>query len=135
MTTPTFLYIEDHPASREIMTVLLTTVMRYQHLYTLENTQDLEVAIERFGQAFDVVFLDLNLQPLNGYEACAILRRLESTKAARIIGVTANTAASAQQKMVETGFNGIIGKPISHKSFPALLTRILAGEDIWEMET
>lgn len=135
MTNTTFfLYIEDHPASREIMAVLLTTVMGYTNFSTLDSTQDLADNIHQLNTYFDVVFLDLNLLPINGYEACTILKTLDFTKSAKIIALTANLNASAQRKMVEVGFNGMISKPISHRTFPAQVARVLAGDDVWEIE-
>ena len=129
---PTFLYIEDHPASRRIMQILLVDVMGYTELTMVEDTDELTRKLESMGKSFDVIFLDINLKPLDGYAACTLLRANEHFRKARIIGLTANAMPSDMRRMEEIGFDGAIGKPLSHDTFPEQVERILAGQSIWE---
>jgi CheY-like chemotaxis protein len=129
---PTFLYIEDHPASRRIMQILLLDVMDYSQLTLVEDTAELTQRLEAIQTSFDVIFLDINVKPYDGFAACAQLRAHEQFRKAKIIGLTANAMPSDMRKMEETGFDGAIGKPLSHNTFPEQVERILAGQSIWE---
>ena len=86
---PTFLYIEDHPASRRVMQLLLE-VMGYSQLTLIEHTQDIITQLETLDQDFNVVFLDLHIDPLDGFEVQKLLREHSRFKQARIIALTAS---------------------------------------------
>ncbi len=129
---PTFLYIEDHPASRRIMQILLVDVMGYSQLMMIEDTDKLIKKLEDSHRSFDVIFLDINVKPDDGYAACAMLRAHERFRQAKVIGLTANAMPSDMRRMQEIGFDGAIGKPLSHDTFPEQVERILAGQPIWE---
>jgi len=135
MTTVTdtkFLYIEDHRASRRVMELLLVEVMGYQHLTLVEDTQDIVQRLEALHTSFDVIFLDVNLKPHDGYAVCAMLRANAGFEKARIVGLTASASPADMRRMQDSGFDGAIGKPLSHDTFPEQLERILAGEAVWE---
>jgi two-component system, OmpR family, sensor histidine kinase TorS len=127
-----FLYIEDHAASRMVMKMLLVDMLGYGELICLENTANLEKQLKQYELPFDVIFLDLNLEPYDGIEACAILRQIRGYDVSTIIGLTASMTPADIRRMVEAGFNGAIGKPISHDTFPQYLDRLLSAEPIWE---
>jgi two-component system alkaline phosphatase synthesis response regulator PhoP len=131
---PAFLYIEDHPASQMIMQLLLTRVLGYEDLVMLDDTANVLERLDAMQKTFDVIFLDVNLKPLDGLAVCRMLRTEERFHHARIIGLTANASAAEQRNMKEVGFDGMITKPISHKTFPVQLQRILEGEIVWEVE-
>ena len=131
-TETKFLYIEDHRASRRVMELLLVEVMGFQHLTLVEDTQDILPRLEALHTSFDVIFLDVNLKPHDGYAVCAMLRANVCFQRAKIVGLTASASPSDMRRMQESGFDGAIGKPLSHDTFPEQLERILAGEPVWE---
>lgn len=135
MSQPTFLYIEDHAASREMMRILLQQLLGYQQLVMFENTVDVPGQLAQSRQhSFDVVFLDLNLYPIDGRTICRLLRGHPATQNAHIVGLTATISGKQQEQMRHQGFNGVLGKPVSHRTFPYQLERILQGEEVWEYE-
>ncbi len=129
---PAFLYIEDHPASRRIMQILLSDVMGYNSLTVVEDTHDIIPKLEAMRKSFDVIFLDINLKPHDGYAVCAMLRAHDLFRQARIIGLTANAMPADMRRMHETGFDGVLGKPLNHMAFPEQVQRILAGQPMWD---
>lgn len=133
ITTETnFLYIEDHRASRRVMELLLVEVMGYPHLTLVEDTHDIVRRLEALHTSFDVIFLDVNLKPYDGYAVCAMLRANPCFRQAKIVGLTASASPADMRRMQESGFDGAIGKPLSHDTFPEQLERILAGQAVWE---
>ena len=131
-TETNFLYVEDHRASRRVMELLLVEVMGYSHLTMVEDTHDIVEKLEAMQTRFDVIFLDVNLKPYDGYAVCAMLRTHAQFATAKIVGLTASASPSDMRKMQESGFDGAIGKPLSHDTFPEQLERILAGQAVWE---
>lgn len=130
---PTFLYIEDHPASRRVMELMLKEVMGYQQVTILEDSANV---VERLaaGQVVDIIFLDLNVEPINGFEVLAQLRRHAEYNDVKIIALTAAISSSDLKAMRAAGFDGAIGKPISPTRFPQQVQQILEGEAVWEVE-
>lgn len=128
--THRFLYIEDHAASRRVLHVLLTELLGYEDVTLLETGANLLATIA--GQAFDVIFLDINLRPQNGYDICALLRQQPDYAETPIIALTAHARPDDMRRMQATGFTGLLRKPLNHQTFPQSLERILAGEPLWD---
>lgn len=131
---PAFLYIDDHPASRKVMRMMLEDVLGYENLTLLENSQDLLPWLEALDQTFDVIFLDLHLGPLDGFEICRLLKSDPRFKDSQIIALTASMMPDELNTVREVGFDGLISKPINHQIFGSHIERLLAGESVWEIE-
>ncbi len=125
-----FLYVEDDPMSREVMTMLMGNVLNYP----IEIFEDSANFVERY-QALerqpDVIFLDIHMEPIDGYEILRILREDLQLKDVIIIAMTASVMAVDVEQLKEAGFSGLLGKPIRNRTFPEMLERILDGEPIW----
>jgi CheY-like chemotaxis protein len=130
---PTFLYIEDHPASRRVMTLMLEEVMGYS-VTILENSADVAARVEAAPQPFDIIFLDLNVEPIGGLALIAQLRQHPRCASGRFVAVTASIMPSEMNAVRAAGFHGLISKPISPTQFPNQVARVLAGESVWEVE-
>ena len=81
----------------------------------------------------DIIFLDIHLQPYNGFEMLAMLQQLEWTKGRPIIALTASVMSEEVQQLRSAGFNGCLAKPIDMNTFPEIMERILEGETIWRI--
>lgn len=125
------LYIEDNADNREIMQILLGDMLGYRNLVLFDNTSDIMTRLHKYPERFDVIFLDIDIKPDDGYTVCQMLRQDTDYREAVIISVTASTKPQELKKMKELGFNGIIPKPLSYDTFPQLFQRILADGDIW----
>ncbi len=79
----------------------------------------------------DVVFLDLEMPELNGYEVLQLLRANEHYRNVPVIAYTTHT--SHLNAAYDAGFNGFLGKPINRHAFADNLARILQGESVWEI--
>ncbi len=77
----------------------------------------------------DVVFLDLDLPGMDGYEIYDILRNHYQMQVP-IVAYTVNTNEKATTRSL--GFNGMIAKPLDASCFSEQLQRILAGHFVWE---
>ena len=132
LTNVSFLYIDDHPASRQVMELMLGEVMGVKHLTVFSNSEDVLVRIEELDSKFDVVFLDLHMEPQDGIAVYKMLRQHSNFQSAKFVAVTASIIPDELEKIRQTGFNGLLMKPIRYETFPNQVERILAGEDVWE---
>lgn len=80
-------------------------------------------------ESVNVVFLDLDLPGMNGYDIYDILRN-EYNLGVPIVAYTVNTNEKATTRSM--GFNGMIAKPLDASCFHNHLQQILAGRSVWE---
>jgi CheY-like chemotaxis protein len=128
---PKFVYVEDNANNREVMKLFLEDMLGYQHLILFDTTADIITRLHSHSQHFDVIFLDIDILPDDGYTVCQLLRQDTIYHDAVIISVTASIRPQELMKMKEVGFNGMISKPLSFDTFPEILQRILKDGNIW----
>lgn len=77
---------------------------------------------------YDLVFMDCNMPLMNGYEATAAIRGLESEKRRTpIIALTANAMKNDEEKCIDAGMDGYITKPINRKVLNDTIEKWLSG--------
>jgi CheY-like chemotaxis protein len=128
---PVFLYVEDDFASRQVLKVLITRILGYEHLVIFENSADFMTRLRGLERKPTIAFLDIQMRPHNGFELLNMLRQDPDYAHMTVIAMTANVMSSDVEQLKASGFDGLIGKPIDNDIFPQLVTRILAGESVW----
>ena len=77
-----------------------------------------------------VVFLDLEMPDLDGFE---VLEQLRANATFQNVPIVAHTVHISEIKVAhDAGFDGFIGKPLNADKFPRQLARILDGKGVWE---
>ena len=109
----TILLAEDVEINREIVLALLEPTD-----ITVECAENGLQAVSMFEAApdkYDMIFMDIQMPGMDGYEATRQIRALGTSKANTIpiIAMTANVFHEDIEKCLEVGMNGHIGKPIS----------------------
>lgn len=128
---PVFLYVEDDQLCREIMQLLIVKVLGYPKLILFEENAHFMEQVRALPSIPDVIFLDIQMRPHDGYEMLKMLRSDPAYQPSKIIAMTASVMATDVEALKKAGFDGLIGKPIMRRVFPDLLKRILEGEDVW----
>lgn len=79
---------------------------------------------------FDVIFMDCEMPDMDGYEATAAIRELEQGRGRQsiIIGLSAHTNPSYQQRAREAGMDDFIVKPVNREHVESLVSAIRNGE-------
>ncbi len=117
------LLAEDNEINAEIAVEILD--MADLNVETVPNGKE---AVDAFAQSepgyFNLIFMDIQMPVMDGYEAAAAIRRLNhpNAKSIPIVAMTANAFASDVQAALDAGMNGHISKPLD----PEHLTKILA---------
>jgi CheY-like chemotaxis protein len=109
------LVIEDNPANVALMTYLLQA---FGHLTIVarDGEEGVEVALRTSP---DLVLCDLALPKLDGHGVARRLRAEPSLKGVPLIAVTASDLFEDDGRLLATGFDGFIRKPISPETFVA----------------
>jgi CheY-like chemotaxis protein len=84
-------------------------------------------------ECFDVILMDVQMPELDGFEATAVIRRLEKTTAAPaipIIAMTAHALSGDRERCLEAGMSGYVSKPIEPAALFAEVTRLARPEPI-----
>lgn len=104
---PTALIVEDEPEANKLLGMLLK-LKGYQSAAAFNGAE----AFERLrDQTPDVVFLDLMLPDLNGYEICRAVKGSKATCLIPIVVVTARVASENRIESYQAGADGFIPKP------------------------
>ena len=104
---------EDVDVNREIMLALLEPTQ-----LKIDCAENGVEAVRKFSQApdsYDLIFMDVQMPEMDGYEATRLIRETDAEKAKTIpiIALTANVFTEDIKKCIEAGMNDHIGKPIN----------------------
>ena len=92
----------------------LTEILLRKHNAQVTTASSGEQAINYAeNQPFDVIFMDLHMPGLDGYETTEKIREQTMSKDSIIIALTANAMPQEKQMVEKSSMNGILIKPIS----------------------
>ena len=106
------LLVEDNELNREIATEIIGMTG-----VTIDSAENGKIAVEKVMEApekwYDLIFMDIQMPIMNGYEATAAIRSLAGSRGkVPIIAMTANAFAEDVQLAKNTGMNEHIAKPL-----------------------
>ena len=110
------LLTEDNELNREIASELLSDIG-----LEIETAKNGKEAVEKMmmkpDHYYDLIFMDIQMPIMNGYEATRAIRSLDSEYAKNIpiIAMTANVFQDDIMKAIESGMNEHVTKPIDMK--------------------
>ena len=106
------LLVEDVDVNREIVSVLLEETKI--EIDIAENGIEAVEKFDVYGDKYDLVFMDIHMPLMGGYEATRKIRTSaqESAKKVPIIAMTANAFKEDIERCLECGMNDHISKPI-----------------------
>src|SRR5690554_4910021 len=109
------LVIEDDLPSLELASYLLEH--QGHRVHRAENGRlGLDAALA-LGGSLDLVLSDIQMPDLDGYEFLSALRRHPRFATLPVIAITAFSMRGDEQKILESGFDGYISKPIDPEQF------------------
>jgi len=101
------LVVDDEPISRRAIVYALEKA----HLQAV-NAEDAPSALQLLqDKQFDLVFLDVDMPAMNGYELCAKLRAMPHYKKTAVVFVTALSDFDSRTSSMMAGGNDFIAKP------------------------
>jgi CheY-like chemotaxis protein len=117
------LLAEDVDINREIVLALLEPLK-----FTVECAVNGREAVEMFSAApekYDLIFMDVQMPEMDGYEATRRIRALDAPRAQRvpIVAMTANAFREDIEKCLEAGMNNHVGKPLDFEAVLIMLRK------------
>src|ERR1051325_3485511 len=102
-----FLAVDDDPISRRAVSISLKKVAQAPDL--AENG---EAALELAGrQAYDTIFLDVEMPGLDGFEVCTKIHQLQPNRITPVVFVTSHSDFESRAKSSSSGGRDLIAKP------------------------
>ncbi|MCL2812090.1 MAG: transporter substrate-binding domain-containing protein [Clostridia bacterium] len=113
LTGKRILLVEDIDINREIFCELFAETG-----ITIDEAENGKIAVDQFGASpagtYDLIFMDIRMPVMGGYEAAAKIRALDHPDAKNIpiFAITANAFKEDIEAALAAGMNGHISKPI-----------------------
>lgn len=120
------LLVEDNELNAEIATVILEmTGLKVEHVS--DGTEAVDRMSESSDGYYDIIFMDIQMPKMNGYDATRAIRSMERNycKKIPIIAMTANAFAEDVQAAKTVGMNEHIAKPLDMDRLAKTLNRWL----------
>ena len=120
------LLVEDEEINAEIAREILENLG-----FAVDYAENGKEAVDRFSVTpdgyYDIIFMDVRMPVMNGYEATRAIRAADSADAATvpIIAMTANAFVSDMEDARNAGMNAHVAKPIDIKQLYKTLNDLL----------
>ncbi|CAK0781023.1 two-component system, sensor histidine kinase and response regulator [Gammaproteobacteria bacterium] len=117
------LVVEDQETNRQVAREILE-----QAGMIVELAEDGYSALAKLATGrdkVDLVFMDLHMPGMDGYETTRRLRKMPGTEALPIVAMTANALTGERERCIAAGMNDHLPKPIDIHALHAVLIRWL----------
>jgi CheY-like chemotaxis protein len=104
------LYVEDNPMNMSLMEEIIATMDNVKLITAVNGRQGIQSALQ---EQPDIIFLDIGLPDIDGFEVLKQLQQHTKTKNIPIYALSANAMPSDIEKGLESGFLDYICKPYS----------------------
>lgn len=116
-----------------------------QYLHELLKTTGCSVTLVNCGleaikmceiRLFDLIFMDIHMPDMNGYDASKAIKAIRYAKKTQIIGLTADAVDTVLVKCLEHGMSSCIGKPFTAHELYAATSFLLnkQSDDVKQIE-
>ncbi len=124
---PTILVVDDSKTNRD-------TIKHYGkketnlRLFFAQNGQEAVYMVKR--RSFSLLFMDMEMPVMNGYDATTAIRKLENGQTIPIIAMTAHQGTDEIQKCLNAGCSEYLAKPIKKDKLLEILYKHVKKESI-----
>lgn len=119
----TILLVDDHKLIRESWSFILNSDSRFQVIGETSNAEEaVEIAKEKRPK---IVLMDINMTPVNGFEATKLVRKF--SPGARIIGISMHSMPAYARRMLQMGAMGYVTKNSSKDELLTAITEVSEG--------
>lgn len=117
------LLIDDHKMIRESWSIILGADARFK---IVGETSDVELAVQLAKTHLpDIVLMDINMAPVNGFEATKLL--LRDLPDLRIVAISMHSMPAYARRMFQLGARGYVTKNSSKDELVAAILEVKAG--------
>ncbi len=106
---PKVLIVDDNPIN---LILAKTVILKLLPNAIIVQAMNGNSAVESYKKEQpSIIFMDIQMPELNGYEATAAIRQLETDNPIPIIALTAGTVMGEKERCLEAGMNDYVSKP------------------------
>ncbi|EXJ66842.1 uncharacterized protein A1O5_10037 [Cladophialophora psammophila CBS 110553] len=131
---PHILLVDDNRINLKLLETFLKTKRKYGRIEQAEDGQQAVDAVKLAEDPFDIIFMDISMPVLDGFEATRAIRQFEdrrgSKPGAMIIALTGLASARDQTEVFSSGCDIYMTKPVSFKEVGKLLNNWEAHKNI-----
>lgn len=125
---PKILIVEDNKINMLLTKTLVKQIIPKCIIY---ESSDGEKALKKVVEINpDIIFMDIQMPLINGYEATKEIRKIEQLEDTIIIALTAGTIVGEKEKCLQAGMNDYVPKPIIKKTLEDILEKWLKAKSI-----
>ena len=118
------LLVEDNAINQKVSTMLIKQLDQ-----KVELAENGRVALEKAKEKeYDLIFMDLHMPLMDGYEATQRIRKEEKEKGRKpsyIAAVTANAVTEDKEKCFEVGMDDYISKPFKKENLRVIFQKLM----------
>ena len=126
------LLAEDNEINRQVARELLENLG-----LTVDMAVNGREAVDRLEkESFDLVFMDIQMPEMDGYQATRAIRRRLGMKDQPVVAMTAHAMKGDKERCLEAGMNDHIAKPLDPEELKTMVSRWLepaAGAEVSEI--
>lgn len=117
------LIVDDNDRFRESLRVVVSTIENVAAIHEAKNGDEaISFALE---QAPDIILMDINMSPVNGFEATRKI--LGKNPGIKIIGLSLHNEVSYCRNLIRLGAKGFITKSSSYNEIVIAIREVIAG--------
>lgn len=117
------LLVEDYDDTRALMRMFLES----QGCNVVEAADGQEAVVYATGDGFGLIFMDLNLPVLDGYEATRQIVSHPRSRHIPVVAFSAQCSEERRQRALEAGCVDCIEKPMDFNKIEGVLKRFMTG--------
>jgi signal transduction histidine kinase/CheY-like chemotaxis protein/ligand-binding sensor domain-containing protein len=117
------LLVEDNPVNLLLAKTILKKILPDSIIHEAHN--GLEAVEFCTKQLPDLIFMDIQMPLMNGYEATTKIRLLDDSGAVPILALTAGNVKGEKEKCFALGMNDFLAKPVVEENFTAAIKKWL----------
>ena len=113
------LVVEDSAINQKVMAAMLSSI-GLEHSLANDGLE----AVEAFREsAFDLVFMDIHMPNMDGYEATRKIRKMRNGDSCTIVALSAGVLQEQEEKALKQGMNAFLSKPVKPDDIRELVER------------
>lgn len=120
----TILLVDDHKLVRDSWSFILNSDPRFEVIGETSNGEE-AVEIAKVKRP-DIVLMDINMTPVNGFEATKLVRKF--SPASKIIGVSMHSMPAYAKRMLQSGAMGYVTKNSSKEELMEAILEVNNGQ-------
>lgn len=120
----TILLVDDHKLIRDSWSFILNSDSRFQVIGETSNADE-AIEIARTKKP-DIVLMDINMTPVNGFEATKLVRKF--SPGSKIIGISMHSMPAYARRMLQIGAMGYVTKNSSKDELINSIVEVYGGK-------